>query len=320
MRRSRDITLSTVIAVILSLAGAATAAVFAGQSAAGPGERLNVVCTVLPVWALARDVTDGIDGIELSLLLESAGGCPHDYAMTPRDRKRLAQAKLVLANGLGLERFLKGDDMPRIVEVGVGCRLIRVGAEEAHDGDERGHEHEHEHGDANPHVWLSPAEAMTMTRAIGDALASADPPRKDGYAKGVERVVGKLEKLRDECAALGGRLKQRKIIAPAGVFEYLARDLGVETVATFDTHEGAGISTRKLREIVAAAKKPGAAAIFFDAGASARTAEMIAGETKLPKFELDTLIACDKFPPAADWYATRIRSNLATIEKALGAP
>lgn len=39
-------------------------------------------------------------------MLPAQAGCPHDYALTPQDMSKLAQADILVLNGLGLEAFL----------------------------------------------------------------------------------------------------------------------------------------------------------------------------------------------------------------------
>ena len=66
----------------------------------------KLTATVFPVWILLKEVAKDVPGVNVNLLLPAGSGCPHDYAMTPNDRRRLAKADILVMNGLGLEGFL----------------------------------------------------------------------------------------------------------------------------------------------------------------------------------------------------------------------
>lgn len=286
-----------------------------GEKPAASLRPKTVVCTILPVFALTRDVAAGVEGVAIEPLIERPTGCPHDYALTTGDRKRLARAGLVLANGLGLERFLESvrQDGVAVVEVGVRCNVLHAGCAHAHDDGDSGHEHEQ----PNPHTWLSPAEAVTMTRAIGEALCQFDTANKERYAAGVARTVAKLEAVRVEYEAAAKRFDRRPVVAPAGVFDYVLRDLKVATAATYEAHEGAGVSPRALSDIRKSAIEKNAAVVVFEAGAAERLSATIAKECGLPAVRLDSMVGCERFPPEDDWFVGALRSNLRVMEKAL---
>ena len=67
---------------------------------------LNVLCTTFPIHLIARNVAQGRAGVDLQLMLPAGMGCPHDYALTPQDMRKLAAADVLVVNGLGLEEFL----------------------------------------------------------------------------------------------------------------------------------------------------------------------------------------------------------------------
>ena len=74
---------------------------------------VNVLCTTAPVTLLAKAVIDGVGGYKVTTMLPAAIGCPHDYALTPQDMRKLAKADVIIINGLGMEDFLDGA-IPRV--------------------------------------------------------------------------------------------------------------------------------------------------------------------------------------------------------------
>ena len=66
----------------------------------------RVLATTFSVYQIVRNITQNVPDVEVQLMLPAQAGCPHDYALTPQDMSKLAQADILVLNGLGLEAFL----------------------------------------------------------------------------------------------------------------------------------------------------------------------------------------------------------------------
>ena len=86
-------------------AAAMLAAVFLGVSPP-PAAGRNLLCTTFPLHLFVRNIAQGREGVRIDRLLPASLGCPHHYALTPHDMRRLAAADVLVVNGLGLEEFL----------------------------------------------------------------------------------------------------------------------------------------------------------------------------------------------------------------------
>ena len=69
-------------------------------------EQKTILVTTFPIYQIVRNVTEGRDGVKVNLLLSSQLGCPHDYALTIEDMKKLAKSDILIINGHGMEEFL----------------------------------------------------------------------------------------------------------------------------------------------------------------------------------------------------------------------
>ena len=144
----------------------------------------------------------------------------------PSDAKKLADAKVVVANGLGFEgwiaRLIKasGTKAPMIVATkGVKPRKA----------DDDGHGH----GDADPHAWQSVANAKIYVANIRDALIAADPAGKSAYEANAAAYLAKLDALDAEVKAAIAKIPadRRKIITTHDAFGYFAAAYGVTFIA-----------------------------------------------------------------------------------------
>ncbi|MEM8530399.1 MAG: zinc ABC transporter substrate-binding protein [Chloroflexota bacterium] len=111
------------------------------------GQTANVVATTNIVGDIVQQVAG--DSINLTVLIP-AGGDPHSFEPTPQDVATVAEADLVLVNGLGLEEFLtplienSGVDTNQVLSVSDGVATIAFEGEHSHDHGDEGHD---EHGD-----------------------------------------------------------------------------------------------------------------------------------------------------------------------------
>jgi len=285
---------------------------------AQPPEPTTILCSFFPVYLFTKNVVGDAPGVSVALMLPASKGCPHGYDLTPGDGKRIADAKIVVVNGGGLEEFdekkIKNFN-PNAVVVDSTKGLKLVEALCCHDEEEEeGHEHHHHESGKNPHTFTSPLMAAQQVKVIADELAKADPTRGEIYKKNAAAYSAKLEAIGKEMKDALPKAKGAKVVTSHEIFDYLATDLGVTVVGEVQTGTKGDAPPRKLIEKI---KKEKAKAIFTEPQYSSKKAELIAKEAGVPAFQLDPL-ASGPDDAAADHYEKTMRANLETLKKALG--
>lgn len=284
-----------------------------------------LTATVFPVWLLLLEVAQDVPGTEVTLLLPAGSGCPHDYAMTPADRRTLARADVLVMNGLGLEGFLghaakrhtllKPDASVVIAAHGLSGLLPSEGSCGGHSHSA----HAAEPCSANPHLFASPSMMAGMARSIAAQLSAVDAPHAQLYTANAEKVALRLEALAAECRKVGERLKTRTIIAQHSAFDYLAQDIGLTIAARIQTHEGQEPSARGMLDLVRLIRAKGVAAVATEPQYPARAGRTLAAETGIPCISLDPAAnGPEQLDQPLDWYENLMRTNLRTLEQALG--
>ena len=143
----------------------------------------NILCTKTPVTLLTKAVIDGINGYKVTTMLPAAVGCPHDYALTPQDMRKLAKADVIIVNGLGMEDFLEGA-IPRVnrkalvIDSSKGAKGLLPFRDSEEECSEHGHEHRHEHKHEhawNEHLFAAPGTAAELVRRIAEELSVKFP-------------------------------------------------------------------------------------------------------------------------------------------------
>jgi len=275
--------------------------------AAGAADPLRVLTSFLPMEIFTRNVVGDTPGVTVESMLPASMGCPHDYALTPGDMKKIASADLFVANGFGMEEFLgepvrRANPRIRIVETARGVRPIRGG----HDGS----------GDVNPHTWVSPRNAILQVREIEKALSAARPAAAGTFRRNADAYVSRLSALAAEFEAAAKTFQRRNIVTFHNVFEYLARDLDLTVVGEIETAPGQEPSAGEIRNLARTIRERKVPAVFSEPQYSPKLAEALAREAGVPVRVLDPVATGSTTLTA---YEDAMRRNLSTLKEALSA-
>jgi zinc/manganese transport system substrate-binding protein len=192
----------------------------------------------------------------------------HVYEPSPADAKRLAQADLVLINGLGFEGWIE-----RMVRVS-GYRGTVVVASQAIKPRAGGHQ------GVDPHAWQDLALARRYAQTIGAAIAQRWPQQRDEIARRSADYVTRIDSLDARVREWLGAVPraQRRVITSHDAFGYFDAAYGVDFLAPqgWNTHSepSAAAVARLIRQI----KKEGVRAIFIENISDPRLVERIARE------------------------------------------
>ena len=271
--------------------------------AAGP---LRVLTSFLPMEIFTRNVVGDAPDVTVESMLPASMGCPHDYALTPGDMRKIASADLFVANGFGMEEFLgepvrRANPEIRVVETARTVPPIRE---------------EHGHGDVNPHTWVSPRNAILQVREIEKALSAARPAGAAGFRRNADAYVSRLSSLAEEFEAAAKTFRRRNIVTFHNVFDYLARDLGLTVVGEIETAPGQEPSAGEIRNLARTIRERNVPVVFSEPQYSPKLAEALAREAGVPVRVLDPVATGS---PALTAYEDAMRGNLSTLKEALSA-
>jgi zinc transport system substrate-binding protein len=288
---------------------ALTAVILAPAAVGVAAPPLRVLTSFLPMYLFTKNIVGDAPGLTVEMMLPASLGCPHDYALTPSDMKKIAAADLFVVNGLGMEEFLgapvrKANPRIRVVESGAGVSPIREDSREGHG-----------HGGINPHSWVSPKNAVLQVRAIEKALSAASPGNAARFHANADGYVRRLETLSRECDVAARRFRARNIVTFHNVFDYLARDLGLAIVGEIETVPGQEPSAGEIRKLIRIIRDRRAAAVFGEPQYPARLAEMVAREARVPVRALDPVATGSA---ALTAYEDAMRANLRVLGETLG--
>ena len=195
----------------------------------------------------------GGDHVEVTSLV-GPNADAHIFDPTPADAKQLANAKLVVINGLGFEGW-----MDRLIKssgyrgaVVVASRGVKTIQEAAGSGHHHGHSHA-----ADPHAWQNPLNVKQYVQNIRIALAAAKPAAAQEFEQRATAYGLELDKL-DQ--SIRERLKaipvaQRRFITSHDAFGYFAAAYSVRFFSLQGLSTGSEPSAADVVRIIDQIKK-----------------------------------------------------------------
>ena len=228
-------------------------------------EQLKVVASFSILADFVRNV--GGDRINLTTLV-GADSDVHVYTPAPSDAKRIADAKLVVVNGLGLEGWLprlvqSSGSKAQVVTVSAGIAPLKLGSA------------------ADPHGWQSVPNAKIYVTDIANALAAADPDDAEFFRAQAKAYLEKLETLDREVREAVAKIPQerRKVISTHDAFGYFAAEYGIQFIAPLGVSTETEPSARDIAGIIGQIKAQKIPAVFLENISDDRLIRRIAAET-----------------------------------------
>jgi len=271
-------------------AGLATGA---AASTAAP----SVVATIPAIHGLTAAVMDGVG--EPRLLLPP-GTSPHACSLKPSDAAALEDAELVVWIGDALETFLArsldnlAGDARRLALIDApGVEVLRFAAGDAAHGHgdaghgDDGHGRSHARGDVDPHIWLSPANAAAMTRAIAATLVELDPAHGDTYRANAAATVAEIEALAGELEADLAPVRDVPFVVFHDAYGYFEDAFGLQDVGAVTLSPDQSPGTAHVAELRRTIRAAEAVCVFAEPQFEPRLVETLVAGTAVRTGELD---------------------------------
>jgi ABC-type Zn uptake system ZnuABC Zn-binding protein ZnuA len=253
----------------IALAAAVVAGACAGPSA-GSRSGLTVVTTSTVFADMVRQVAGS--GVTVESLVP-ANGDVHTFSPTPAAARLLADARVVVMNGVGLDDWLESTvsdigTSPTVLRLGVG---LPADVYIAGDSDEP----------ANPHLWLDVSLARQYAERIAAALSQVDPAHASTYRANGAAYDGRLATLDDWVRKEIGRVpaSNRRFVSFHDAFPYFARRYGLEIVGVAVHAPGQDPSAAETAGLIDAVRAAHVKAIFSEAQFPPRLVDQLARET-----------------------------------------
>ncbi|SNZ13559.1 metal ABC transporter substrate-binding protein [Hydrogenobacter hydrogenophilus] len=255
----------------------------------------ELIATTYPVYYPLKYIVGERHRVEL--LIKSQAD-PHEYELTPKDIKKLAEANLVFSLGVeNWEKYLL-TELPKgkLVFLNQGIDLIKYG------------------NFPDPHVWLSPKRYMMVVKNINSALIKWEPNERVHYESRYNSYMQKLKELDRKYQETLKNCEHRIIITTHRAWDYLAKDYNLKTVSLTGVHAEEEPKPSQIKLIIQTIRREGIKYIFAEIGQDEKVANFIANQTGAKVLFLNSSL----FPQEpSDNYFSIMERNLRSLKEGL---
>jgi zinc/manganese transport system substrate-binding protein len=261
---------------------------------------INIVAAENFYGDIAKQI--GGSNVKVTSILSNPDQDPHLFEVSPSVGRNVSAAQVVIYSGIDYDPWMarlltaakSGDRKTIVVADLIGKKT----------------------GD-NPHVWYDPAAMLALAKSLSEALAEADPDRKDAYEQRRATFEDSVKPIQAKIAELHDRLMGTPVTATEPIFGYMFDALGMQ-VRNESFQLSVMNNTEPSASDVAAFEKDlkshQVKLLVYNSQASDPIAvrmEKIAKASHIP------VVGATETEPAGKNYQTWMLSELAAVDKAL---
>lgn len=290
-------------------------------AASKPTRPLNIVVTIAPFYNLIAAISGELNQIKLLVPINTS---MHGYNLKPSDLTALRQADLIFWGGEQIETFLAKPikhipktqqivaftDVPNMVLLPTRSSANweephhhEHGKEQGHVHNEEpvnhahgveqepghNHEHLHTHGMYDPHIWLSLANAKTMSIIIADTLAKIDPEYATTYQNNAKQFQTKLAALDQSLQQKFTGISSAPYLVFHDAYQYLELDYHLNPIGAITLQPESPVSAQRLQKIRQQIKDNKVQCIFSEPQFSPKIVELLLANNTVKHGILDPL-------------------------------
>ncbi len=276
--------------------------------------KYKITTSFYPMYLFTKEITKGIEGVEVNNMTNPSNGCLHDYSLTTENLKILEDSDVFVINGGGMEGFMdtvleQKRDL-NIIDSSEDIELLVASHDHDHDHD---HENESSEAEKNAHIWLDVNNAIKQIENIKNKLSEYNPENKEKYEENYNTYKEELVKLDNDLKNEIFKLNNKNIVTFHEAFPYFANAYGLNIVSIVQREAGSEPSAKELQETIENIKKVNVKAVFVEPQYPTKTAETIAKETNTSVYTLDPIVTNEKDKT----YIEIMKDNLEVLKEAL---
>ena len=284
---------------------------------------LEVVASIKPIHSLVAGVMEG--DLAPHLIVDGPAS-PHTFSLRPSSARALERADVIFWVGRNLEPFLEKSIESRSGKAAVVTLIeapnvdpmpFREGAmfEADIDADDPDGRENEEEATLDPHIWLDPARAQMLVRAIAQALTTAAPEHAPLYAANAQKLQARIEMLSAEIDTILSPVRERSFFVFHDGYRYMERRYGLEAAGSITVSPDALPSAGRVRDIRDKIRSLDATCVFSEPQFSPKLVDVVTADTSAKTGVLDPLGV--GIPAGPDHYFTLMRDMAASMRDCL---
>ncbi len=266
-------------------------------------EKIKVIASIAPIADLVTQI--GGEQVEVTLLLPP-GASPHIYEPTPKAIRDIADAKIFVKVGAGLEFWAE-----KIIKASGNKNLVVVIAS---SGIPLIHEpHAHSPSGIDPHIWLDPTIASMIVTKIEKSLIEVDPLHAKFYKLNASAYRERLSQLDREISEKVMTFKIKEYVTFHPAWNYFSKRYGLRVTGVIEESPGKEPSPKHIAKIIKEIKRIGSSVIFVEPQFNPKIAEAVARECNAKIVFLDPIGG----QKGRETYVDLMRYNISAMERVM---
>lgn len=212
-------------------------------AACAPGRNDQAAGKILVATTIStlNSFVEGVGGEYVTVRnIVPVGASPETFQPAPQDVARVADAKVLVENGAGLETWLDRllhDAGSRDLHVVVCSDGLPV-------------------KDLNPHLWMDPVLAQRYVLKIRDALAAVDPAHADAFRRNAASYNRRLSRLAERIQRQIDTIppSHRYMIVFHNAWQYYNDRFGITTLGFVERNPGQSPNPQQIARLIDLAK------------------------------------------------------------------
>lgn len=259
-----------VLVLLLGILYGGSGIAFAQGGSALPGGKPKVVATFTIVYDMARNLAANRLQVQTFMPI---GADPHQYDPIPGDAEMVANADLILTNGLHFEGWL--DEL--IATAGGNARKVRVtrGITPLESPDFENAE--------DPHAWTDPLNGLIYARNIRDAFIALDPAGEAEFNAAYEAYAAEIKATHRYIDSLIAQIPEEKrvLITSHDAFRYFANRYGLQVANLQGTSTESEVQMQDFQQVLEVIQEYGVPCVFTESTINPKMMKQLAKDTKV---------------------------------------
>lgn len=222
------------------------------------GDLITIATAFYPLGEIVDKVTTSLNVNIVGLTPTGVGA--HDHELTASQLDDLAEVDAMFFLGGGLQPSIEKavaqlDSTITVVNLMDYTQTIDAVKKEGHN----------DHSDQDPHVWLDPANMVSMTKAVVATLTGLSPDSKTILDANAATYIAELEQLGNAIDTAFANCESRALVTSHDAFGYFAARASLDTVPIAGVNPENEPSAKELEAIAKIARDAKATTVFFEA-------------------------------------------------------
>ncbi len=284
------------------------------QLQSNQSQKMTIAATFYPLYDMTRTIAGDAANVYSVVPLTAE---PHEYDSSPQDLIRLDNANVFVT--LGVQKGFAPYEERLIETVAKNITIIGAGdgIQQINPNGEFGDVSDDlDYSGLDPHIWLSPKNAIIMATNIRDGLIKADPKNAQVYEQNGDKYIADLKLLDAEYTVdlNVSNCSNHIILAAHDAYSYMARDYNFKSYYIDGLSPEQEPTPQQIARLIDVAKQYNLTYVMFEKTVDPKISNVIASQIGATTLAMSPFESQEN---ANDTFISVMQANLQSVRTAM---